>query len=237
MNTTNESPRVRSRRRLLAPATAVALALTFAACGSDDDGAEDDVASPADTDASGSEDASAGGDDGATEAELQQNGPITVDGEPLVPFDAAIPDDSIGATAPLVSGESFDGSAMSIGGATDTATMVVFLAHWCPHCNDEIPELLALDEAGSLPDDLEVIAVSTAVDPSASNYPPSEWLDEKGWTWAAMADDDELTAISAFGGTAFPFTVILDENGDVLARRGGSAPADVILEFIDDALA
>ena len=136
-----------------------------------------------------------------------------------------------------MSGESFDGSAITIGGPTDNATMLVFLAHWCPHCNDEIPELLALEEAGSLPDDLDIIAVSTAVAEDRDNYPPSEWLDEKGWPWPAMADDEDLTAINAFGGTAFPFTTILDEEGEVLARRGGSAPADVILAFIEDALA
>ena len=180
-----------------------------------------------------------GSADGEAMAPLppQENGPIAVEGLPLVPFDQSIADDSIGTAAPVVSGESFDRTPITIGGPTDSPTMVVFLAHWCPHCNDEIPELIELEESGALPDDLEIIAVSTAVADDRDNYPPSEWLDEKGWPWAAMADNEELTAISVFGGTAFPFTTILDEDGIVLGRRGGSAPADVILEFIEASLA
>ena len=121
---------------------------------------------------------------------LQQNGPITVDGDPLDPFDSSLDDLAVGKVAPVVSGESFDGTPIAFGGPTENATLVVFLAHWCPHCNDEIPELLALDAAGELPDGLDVIGVSTAVDSTAPNYPPSDWVVEKGWEWPMMADDE-----------------------------------------------
>lgn len=167
---------------------------------------------------------------------LQQNGPIVVEGDGLDPFDSSIEDLAVGATAPVVSGESFDVTPITIGGPTDNPTLVVFLAHWCPHCNDEIPELLALDEAGDLPEGLDVIGVSTAVDAAADNYPPSDWVVEKGWSWPTMADDEELTAIKAYGGTSFPFAVVLDTDGNVLARRAGQASAAETMAFLEAAL-
>jgi thiol-disulfide isomerase/thioredoxin len=217
----------------------VAGLLTMSACGSgDDDSATPDTAAATEA----SDDSTAGAGDESTDDSAdgefpQQNGPVEVEGTPLTPFDGeASTDAAVGETAPIVSGESFDGSALTVGGASENPTMVVFLAHWCPHCNDEIPELVELEEAGSLPENLDVIGVSTAVDSAAPNYPPSEWVVEKNWPWPTMADDAELTAINAMGGTSFPFIMIVDADGSVLARKAGSSPADETLEFIDAAL-
>ena len=213
-------------RRAVVALTAAALALS--ACGSSDDDATTENTSAETT---------SGDADASSPQGLQQNSTITVEGDPLDPYDQSVEDMSVGAAAPVVSGESFDGTAMTVGGPTDNPTMVVFLAHWCPHCNDEIPELIALDEAGELPEGLDVIGVSTAVESSQENYPPSEWIDEKGWAWPTMADDADLTAIAAMGGTSFPFTVVLDEDGNVLARRAGKASAEATTAFLDEALA
>jgi thiol-disulfide isomerase/thioredoxin len=206
------------------------------ACGSSDDpGSTDGASDGAVSSAVAPEDASVSGD-GSLAPALQQNGPITVEGSPLDPFEETSDDLALGQTAPVVSGESFDGTPLTIGGPTTNPTMVVFLAHWCPHCNDEVPELLALDAAGDLPEGLDVIGVSTAVDPNAPNYPPSDWVVEKGWEWPTIADDEELTAFGAFGGTSFPFIVVLDSDGAVLARRSGAAPAAETKAFLDAAL-
>ena len=56
-----------------------------------------------------------------------------------------------------------------------------FVAHWCPHCQAEVPRIVALAEQGRLPEGVDVAAVSTAVDATAPNYPPSAWLDRVGW--------------------------------------------------------
>jgi cytochrome c biogenesis protein CcmG, thiol:disulfide interchange protein DsbE len=228
--TSLDSPRRPIVRRALVGLAAAALVVS--ACGSSDDSASTDSTS----DESVSSEVSP---DGSSAQGVQQNGPITVEGAPLDPFDSSLEDLAVGKTAPVISGESFDRTPVTVGGPTTSgnATLVVFLAHWCPHCNDEIPELLALDEAGKLPEGLDVIGVSTAVDAAAENYPPSEWVEEKGWTWQMMADDEELTAIKAYGGTSFPFSVVLDADGNVLGRRAGSATAAEIKAFLDEALA
>ena len=55
-----------------------------------------------------------------------------------------------------------DGTPIDItpGGAPK---MVVFLAHWCPHCNREIPRLIEWQQSGAVPDGLKVVGVATAV--------------------------------------------------------------------------
>jgi thiol-disulfide isomerase/thioredoxin len=226
-------------RRLLT--AGVSLTLVASACGSDDTASDavDEIEAVADEpiEAESTEEAPVdeSSDEPAVE-EILENRPVEVTGDALAVYDSTIPDDTIGTAAPVIAGQSFDGTAVTLGGASDNPTMIVFLAHWCPHCNDEIPELVSLNDAGSIPEGLDVIGVSTAVDPGASNYPPSEWIVEKEWPWATMADDEELSAIAAMGGSSFPFTVILDADGNVLARRGGSATADATLEFINAAL-
>ncbi len=171
-------------------------------------------------------------------AAVEASAPVTVTGDPLPPYDPTeSPDPALGAAAPVVEGQSFDGPPISIGGPGDGPRMLVFLAHWCPHCNDEIPELLEVQASGGMPEDLEVIGISTAAAADRDNYPPSAWLVEKGWEWPAMADSEASEAMLAYGGTGFPYIVMLDADGDVLARQSGSSSASDITGWISAALA
>ena len=115
----------------------------------------------------------------------------------------------------------------------------MFLAHWCPHCNDEIPELIELRNRDGLPDGMSVAAVSTAVDNSAPNYPPSEWIVDKEWPseWPVMADSVESTAFVVNGGSGFPYLMIADADGNVLARDSGTKSAEDLAVWIQTALA
>ncbi len=186
----------------------------------------------------------AGGDDGSESAttapsgDVEQNRTVSVSGDVVPTLDAALVDDpAIGTAFPTIEGQTFDGTPITVGGSTDGPTMVVYLAHWCPHCNAEIPELVELNDSGGIPEDLTVVGVSTGVDPTAPNYPPSEWLDDKGWPWAAMADDEASTAFVVSGGSGFPYLVILDADGKVIARASGEKSAEDLKVWIDDALA
>ena len=193
----------------------------------DDDSNESSVPAPVSTDADGQPVAA---------PDLENNRPVEVSGTPLPPYDREVDDPAIGTPAPVISGQSFDGTPVTIGGATGKPTMLVFLAHWCPHCNNEIPELIALDEAGGIPDGVDVIGISTGVQSGQENYPPSEWIVAKEWPWPVLADDEESTAFLADGGSGFPYTVLLDAEGNVLGRVAGSRPASEISAWLTENL-
>jgi thiol-disulfide isomerase/thioredoxin len=172
--------------------------------------------------------------------DVQENRPVEVTGAAIPSLDSVAADDiAVGTPVPVVTGATFDGNAVTIGGATDGPTMYVFLAHWCPHCNDEIPELIELKNRDGLPADMNVVAVSTAVDNSAPNYPPSEWMVEKRWPseWPVMADSVESTSFVVNGGSGFPYLMIVDADGNLLARDSGTKSAEELASWIQTTLA
>ena len=143
----------------------------------------------------------------------------------------ASPDPAIGAIAPRIVGVGLDGESIII--EPDGAARILgFFAHWCPHCQAELPRVTDWLATTTLPDGVEVIAVSSAVDAAGDNFPPETWFEETGWPMAVIADD--LGAIAAdFGLTAFPFWVVLDEDGAVVTRRTGSIPVEELDELVD----
>ena len=171
--------------------------------------------------------------------DVQENRPVEVTGDPLPSLESVVDNDTaVGMPTPVIDGATFDGTAMTVGGATDGPTMYVFLAHWCPHCNDEIPELVELNNRGGIPDDLNVVAISTAVDETAPNYPPSEWIVDKEWPaqWPVMADSVESTSFVVNGGSGFPYLMIVGADGAVLDRASGTKSAEELATWIQDTL-
>ena len=172
--------------------------------------------------------------------DVQENRPVEVSGDPLPALDTVAEVDlAVGMAMPVIDGATFDGNALTIGGATDGPTMYVFLAHWCPHCNDEIPELIELKNRGGVPEDMNVVAISTGVDSTGPNYPPSEWIVDKDWPaeWPVMADSVESTSFVVNGGGGFPYLMIVDADGNVLDRASGAKSAEDLAAWIQDALA
>lgn len=159
----------------------------------------------------------------AATSTLQETQPVTITGDTLPPLNT---DEAVGATAPTLTGASFDGTPITI--APGHPTLVVFLAHWCPHCQREVPVLVQWAKDGGVPAGLDVIGVATATTDQRDNYPPSDWLAREGWPWPVMADSPSADALIAMGGDAFPFFVLLDAQGKVVARQSGETdPADL----------
>ncbi|MGD9997236.1 MAG: TlpA family protein disulfide reductase [Ilumatobacteraceae bacterium] len=162
--------------------------------------------------------------------------PVTVSGTALTPLPQEGTDPGTGETAPTISGFAFDGSPVTLDWSKGP-TMVVVVAHWCPHCNVEVPELVAWKNSGEVPPELQVIAISTNANPQAPNYPPSEWLKDKGWTWPVLADDENSSAAQAMGVSFFPYVAIIGTDGKVLTRWSGEKGQDAIDAMVDAALA
>jgi thiol-disulfide isomerase/thioredoxin len=115
--------------------------------------------------------------------------------------------------------------------------MIVVMAHWCPHCNNEIPKLVEWKKSGQVPDALRVVGISTAATEGAPHFPPGEWLDQLGWDWPVIADDEQQTAAAAVGTTGYPFLVFVDADGKLMARTSGELPIETVQQLADAAAA
>jgi thiol-disulfide isomerase/thioredoxin len=137
--------------------------------------------------------------------------------------------------APPLVGQDYEGNDVEFVPGEDGPLMVVFLAHWCPHCNAEIPVLQQWEASGEIPEDLTVVGVSTAVAADRPNYPPDAWLEAMGWEWPVIADDDGTLA-EAYGVNAFPYMVFIGDDGAVTATVSGEQPISELQPLADEAV-
>lgn len=171
-----------------------------------------------------------GGDDEPAESTGLESAPAEVLGAALVPFDT--PDAAIGTQAPDIVASTVDGDRVSLT-ADGTARLYGFFAHWCPHCQAELPRTVAWLQNNELPDGVEIVAVSTSVDSSAPNYPPSAWFTREGWPATLLVDSPELALANGYGLTSFPYWVAVDGDGTVVARMAGEIGEAQLAALVD----
>lgn len=175
---------------------------------------------------------SAGGDDTAStdDPAISQTSDAEVTGAPLPPY--TNPDTGAGALVPSITAASFDGTPETI--APDgTARLYGFFAHWCPHCQDEMPVVADWLEANQLPEGVEVVAISTGTSPDADNYPPSAWFGREDWPTTVVADSAQNAIANGFGLTGYPYWVAVDGNGQVIYRVAGQIGLDAFEAIVD----
>ncbi len=139
---------------------------------------------------------------------------------------------SQGVVAPQASGIDFSGEPVTLL-ETGTPTVIGFFAHWCPHCQAEVDELSRHLETTGLPDGVNVMAVSTGVDSSRGNYPPSAWFESEGWPTPVLSDDAESSVARSYGLSGFPFWAIVDADGNLISRTAGGIGPDQLDAFIE----
>ena len=150
-----------------------------------------------------------------------ENQPVNIVGDALPPQPDTGADKAIGTAAPPVEGHDFSGTGVTIKPGDGKPKVIVFVAHWCPHCQREIPRIVKWIGDGSISKSIEVVVVSTGVKSDAPNFPPSAWLAKENWPGAIIADDKKSTAGQAYGLTGFPFFALVDGAGKVVARDSG----------------
>lgn len=149
-------------------------------------------------------------------------GAPVITGTSLPEFTTTAGDPADGMTIPTVQGADFAGQPVDI--ALDGKPKVLlFLAHWCSHCQAEVPIVQDWLDAGGAPDGVELISIATGIDSTLPNYPPEEWLDREGWTVPVIVDRTGSVA-TAYGLSAFPFWVFVAADGTVTGRMTGELP-------------
>lgn len=175
----------------------------------------------------------------AAHAVKEQSG-VTVTGEALPTFpDVSTPlapadqDPAVGKLAPTLSGQTFDGGNQKIDPKDGRAKVVIFVAHWCPHCQAELPLIQKWINEGNKPSDVDFYVVNTAVQADRPNYPPSKWIKDVGVTPPVLLDDADSHAAIAYGLTGFPYMVALNADGTVSERGSGEVPIDQFGAMVD----
>jgi thiol-disulfide isomerase/thioredoxin len=158
--------------------------------------------------------------------------PIELEGAPLPAFASEGQDLARGMRPPLLVGEDITGRVHTVSPDIEGSVLLVFLAHWCPACNQEVPVLVDLAASGQIPPDLKVYAVLTAMEPGRPGFPASRWLTDFGWPFETIMDEPDLDrgpwkAAEAFGLTSFPYLVAI-KDGVVVDRWSGASPAELL---------
>ena len=154
-------------------------------------------------------------------------GEINVSGEPLPQY-AGENDDNValGLRAPTFSAPDQNSEIFQLE-KNGNSKALLFLAHWCPHCQREVPVVQRFIDSNGVPPGIDVIAVATSIDRGRENYPPQVWLEREGWSETQIYDLDREIG-EAYGLNAFPYWVFLDKDLNVLARRTGNLPEDMV---------
>ena len=172
---------------------------------------------------------------GVQPAEYQK---VSSTGGMLAPLPESGADTETGKSVAVLKGYDLQGRPVTIDPAGEgKATMVVFLAHWCPHCNREIPVLNKWRESGEVPTGLRVVGITTGSKADLANWPPSKWMTAMKWPFEVMADSEAQEAAAAYGVAGYPFIAFVGANGKITARTSGEIPVEQLQIYANAAVA
>ena len=134
-----------------------------------------------------------------------------------------------GLYSPTVDGYDFSGQPLSIEN-NGRPKIIIFLAHWCSHCQEEAKLLKKYFSIHGVSSDVDGYAIATAIDSNKPNYPPDKWLESESWPYQIISDTSDDSIAKAFGVNAFPYWVLVDSEGKVLSRVKGSLTENEIVQ-------
>ena len=152
---------------------------------------------------------------------------VSITGGALPPFENPSDDPARGVTAPEASSLDFEGLPASIE-HDGVPKMILFLAHWCVHCQREVPALQSWINQNGVPAGVDLVSVATSISDIRTNYPPDAWLRRENWTQRVVVDDAASRIANAYGLTSFPYYVLVDGSGNVVQRMAGSQSAELV---------
>lgn len=135
-----------------------------------------------------------------------------------------------GSSAPAFTASAIGGGDVSVGGdAGDSrATLLVFFATWCPHCQNEAP---IVSDLASQNDDLEVVMVG--IDGQDDPQKVQEFVQGYGIEGSSVY---EPSLGQEYRVTGYPTVYVLNGNGAVVAANSGETPRGVLEDWVGVAL-
>jgi len=134
----------------------------------------------------------------------------------------------VGQKAPSFTAETVGGGNVSVGGGEARATMLVFFATWCPHCQKEAP---VISELESQYDGLRVVMVG--IDGEDDPAKVREFVERYRIESPAVY---EPNLGPKYGVSGYPTVYVLDGENRVVGAHSGEAPREVYEGWIEEAL-
>lgn len=108
-------------------------------------------------------------------------------------------------------------------GQTGKITVLNFWATWCTPCKKELNNIADLYEDWQSDYNMEIIAVS--IDDSKTKANVVSYADGQGWDYAVLLDmNKDLHRM--LNGQTVPFTVIVDQEGNIVEKHSGYVEGD-----------
>ena len=134
----------------------------------------------------------------------------------------------VGSQAPDFTAETVNGASVSLGDAGGKeATMLVFFASWCPHCNKEAPLISQLENEY---ENLRVVMVG--IDDRDDSEKVREFVDRYGIEGPATYEPSLRSTYQASG---YPTIYVIDGKQEIVAAHSGEAPKGVLEGWIGEA--
>ncbi len=134
----------------------------------------------------------------------------------------------VGERAPGFTAEAVGGGSVSVGEGGAPATMLVFFATWCPHCQNEAP---ILSELESQYGDLRMVMVGIDGEDDPENV--QQFVEQYDIESPAVY---EPSLGEEYGVSGYPTVYVLDESNEVIGAHSGEAPREVYEGWIEEAL-
>jgi peroxiredoxin len=147
-------------------------------------------------------------------------------------FDSQAPDQAIGMKLGEIQGvDAYTDNVETYDPADGTKRVWMVWAHWCPFCQQELPELS--DWYPTVEDrySTELVTVTTSISPERGN-PLEEYLDVEQFPFPVIVDPESALAVQ-MGVSAFPFWMVTDGDGEVLLRATGLLHLDQVINLFD----
>ena len=128
-------------------------------------------------------------------------------------------------TLPAVNVKTLEGQTINVQdlGKTGHITIISFWATWCSPCKKELDAVKDYYSEWQEKYGVELIAVSVDDARTAAKIPAM--IQEKGWEYRILVDSNKNFQTAA-NIVSVPYTILLDEKGNVVFEHSGYTPGD-----------